>query len=714
MNYKNNAQAPIKTAISAGSTTLVLDDGLGALFPVAPFRLTLEKFTDGKVVKREIIDCTARSNDILTIVRAVEPCPMAWDSASHVQTAYSFDAGDIVSLNLTAKQIEDINAAIDTKLNDDWLRTWLLGKKIIVTDSTGNETYLSWTEWEIVSFDANGNPVTLTEAELTSLISSLPVDISTKNTVSSYIFWEDMNKWDSCFLETQPTLNDTNTSLKFWDDSLRTRLNFQSFGYWIAWNSIKLPVAKVGSPSATLSYRIETDNAGVPSGTLVDPNAYGSIVAWSLTSQIYDKAHGVSMASTNTSPQSYWVDFVPSVDVIFNRVTKHSSCTATMAVLKNSLWATIDTATFSWDVATFTERVLLKGVTYKIELDNNTLSYTYVYATTGFSYPITVWKITYTAGSGGTTSYIYNITSIGIFDPVETTLTLNSSITISHGTPVWIVCFAGSYWSETINSSNYYQIGSSSMNTNTRLSKVYNWTVHSHYYQSESTSDTPVSYASQTTSFGYRFQCMKDGKISGATRVTWCTATRCRLFTDTWVLIASTTTLSGNDFSFATPISIVAWTYYKIELDSSGSSYAVYRDTTPANITTEHAYFISGSTNWGTPDSNAWNIASLNFVMNIFPRIEWSIFAPTVLSKADTTYTYKFLTEIQAMIAKNSWVKWTIGYVITSWECDVFTNLTPFTKYYDSTTPGILSTTVSGSYVWKSVSEKSIMLTYRG
>lgn len=119
MNYKNNAQAPIKTAISAGSTTLVLDDGLGALFPVAPFRLTLEKFTDGKVVKREIIDCTARSNDILTIVRAVEPCPMAWDSASHVQTAYSFDAGDIVSLNLTAKQIEDINAAIDTKLNDD-------------------------------------------------------------------------------------------------------------------------------------------------------------------------------------------------------------------------------------------------------------------------------------------------------------------------------------------------------------------------------------------------------------------------------------------------------------------------------------------------------------------------------------------------------------------------------------------------------------------
>lgn len=43
------------------------------------------------------------------------------------------------------------------------------------------------------------------------------------------------------------------------------------------YTSIWLEMAYVGNPSVACSVRIETDNAGAPSGTLVDVNAYGSI-----------------------------------------------------------------------------------------------------------------------------------------------------------------------------------------------------------------------------------------------------------------------------------------------------------------------------------------------------------------------------------------------------------------------------------------------------
>jgi len=56
----------------------------------------------------------------------------------------------------------------------------------------------------------------------------------------------------------------------------------------------------------------------------------------------------------------------------------------------------------------------------------------------------------------------------------ETTLTLWWNITITEWTPVWIVCYQWIYWSETVNSSNYYQIWYSTNQTQTRIMGKYN------------------------------------------------------------------------------------------------------------------------------------------------------------------------------------------------------------------------------------------------
>lgn len=50
------------------------------------------------------------------------------------------------------------------------------------------------------------------------------------------------------------------------------RLAFSQFGSGVSTNAITLALKKTGTP-LDFVVRVETDNSGTPSGTLVDPNA---------------------------------------------------------------------------------------------------------------------------------------------------------------------------------------------------------------------------------------------------------------------------------------------------------------------------------------------------------------------------------------------------------------------------------------------------------
>jgi hypothetical protein len=94
--FANNATTTLASAIASTATSITVASGTGALFPnpSSPdyFLATLATLNaSGVETVREIVKCTARSSDTLTVVRAQEGT-----------AASAFNAGDKVELRMTA------------------------------------------------------------------------------------------------------------------------------------------------------------------------------------------------------------------------------------------------------------------------------------------------------------------------------------------------------------------------------------------------------------------------------------------------------------------------------------------------------------------------------------------------------------------------------------------------------------------------------------
>ena len=90
----NNAVSTLATTMNTSVTTAVVQSGAGALFPASgPFHITIES---------EILICTSRSGDTLTVSREAE----STTAASHTE-------GTQVALNIISKHISDLNTAVN-------------------------------------------------------------------------------------------------------------------------------------------------------------------------------------------------------------------------------------------------------------------------------------------------------------------------------------------------------------------------------------------------------------------------------------------------------------------------------------------------------------------------------------------------------------------------------------------------------------------------
>lgn len=95
---KNRAVSTLLNAVDAAVTSWTLASGGGANFPSTyPFDVTCEG---------EIVRCTNRSVDVLTVTRAQQGT-----------TAGSHAAGEKVELRITAQSVTDLNAAVNTLEN---------------------------------------------------------------------------------------------------------------------------------------------------------------------------------------------------------------------------------------------------------------------------------------------------------------------------------------------------------------------------------------------------------------------------------------------------------------------------------------------------------------------------------------------------------------------------------------------------------------------
>lgn len=90
--FANNASSTLLNNIDDSQTTIQLPPGEGARFPLPDlnqiFKLTIVDYTTGT---REIMHCTSRSGDVLTVERGQEDTDPE-----------TFDAGILVQLRITA------------------------------------------------------------------------------------------------------------------------------------------------------------------------------------------------------------------------------------------------------------------------------------------------------------------------------------------------------------------------------------------------------------------------------------------------------------------------------------------------------------------------------------------------------------------------------------------------------------------------------------
>lgn len=101
--FTNNAASTLASGITSGATSLTVQAGDGALFPnPSGSDFFLAYLENPSASKREIVKCTSRSGDVLTIVRAQEGT-----------TAQAFDSGDKVELRLTKGTLELFPQASD-------------------------------------------------------------------------------------------------------------------------------------------------------------------------------------------------------------------------------------------------------------------------------------------------------------------------------------------------------------------------------------------------------------------------------------------------------------------------------------------------------------------------------------------------------------------------------------------------------------------------
>lgn len=100
---------------------------------------------------------------------------------------------------------------------------------------------------------------------------------------------------------------------KYWNQTVATtkkiyrKVAFKNFKWsWISWNTFTTFLSKTWTPTVDLKYRLETDNAGKPSWTLIDVNAYWSISQASLTTSLVQTTCTLNWSIT-TSLNNIWL-----------------------------------------------------------------------------------------------------------------------------------------------------------------------------------------------------------------------------------------------------------------------------------------------------------------------------------------------------------------------------------------------------------------------
>jgi len=303
----------------------------------------------------------------------------------------------------------------------------------------------------------------------------------------TFMLWEPCSKWDSLFKEVWPTFAQATTAQNIGDVAGNTRVSIPVIWSGIAGNSLKLALAKVDNLWVDLTVRIETDNAGKPSWTLVDANATATVARADLTTSLADTTismwlweddneHSVVLDNTEISQTIYkWIKIQLTSQTGIVLVEKDSQCTATKCYIYDDDMNLLTEEDFVWDEATFNYNEIEKDWEYYLFIGSDWASYT-------------------NAKQTGSSSFPYNWVSLDF---------------------VW--------WF-----------------------KFKNWEV----YLNEFSWHNPYYSETQTAQLWYKIKANKHCYLRNVTKVVWSTATRC-ILKDSWWNVISTVNFSWNVATFS-------------------------------------------------------------------------------------------------------------------------------------------------------------------
>lgn len=315
-NYeiKNNVFGTLSAPISSLATTIQLWDWQGQRFSVNQLA-TLENIENWKVVHREIVLITAISWDVLTVTRKYAPCPTSDDDNSQWQVSYAFGADDTISVYIDKEHFDKLSNSIDD-LYDNWNdrlyvhKTWWLWIKVMAwnvriwnTDIQFPETIATVndnsTNYLMISDSSTLNIATTwrddTQAKIATVVANnweitsinmWKVDtvwwkIETWWSSEVYVCWETITKWDLVAVKDylwwlHPTTEQwIGTTTMSW-------YAMKVFWNWVEDNDLNAFLC-IAWTWQDIDVRIETDNAWMPSWTLVNANATARVLASNLT-----------------------------------------------------------------------------------------------------------------------------------------------------------------------------------------------------------------------------------------------------------------------------------------------------------------------------------------------------------------------------------------------------------------------------------------------
>lgn len=309
-NSANNAFATLATPLADTDVTMVLQWKYGRM-PTSNFIVKITKTVAWVVTARENVYVTTRSGATCTgLTRAYEPVPVDDNATSNIQQALNFATWDLVEVVISTEFAKDMQDAISWKVDTvAWLRTWFWVNKTVYVEPT------TWNE--VIKDSTVGSSIWATELILLRKttweenrvpFSVLQSSLSSQWLVENvYYASQTISQGESLFLEQMETFAAATNAENISDVTANTRHEIPMFWNWVSFSTIKAALRKVGTPTQNLNFRIETDNAWNPSGTLFHANWTAAVTQASLSTSFADTTVTFSGSMTIPVWQKVWI-----------------------------------------------------------------------------------------------------------------------------------------------------------------------------------------------------------------------------------------------------------------------------------------------------------------------------------------------------------------------------------------------------------------------